>query len=147
MINLYFKLSDNSDKKVYMRTMKYMTTLDENGNEHVEIYQPEKFISTDDYFKKAKLIARQAHDKVGNVYNLVYGLNNLYINYSVTDNTFELVNGENKDMAISASKILDNIETTPVLIVKNMLNNQLTFGSENNTTTKYLSKKLNVLEK
>lgn len=51
MYNLYFKLEDPKKQNVYIRTMQYMITVNSEGREVVEFYDPEKFILVDDYFR------------------------------------------------------------------------------------------------
>lgn len=50
MYNLYFKLDDDN-LNIYMKTMQYMTTINSEGKEIVELYDPEKFILVEEYFK------------------------------------------------------------------------------------------------
>ena len=63
MNNLYFKktMDDSSASNlVYMKTMCYMTSIDEKGKEIVEMYDEDKFISVNEYFNKATLINKFA---------------------------------------------------------------------------------------
>ena len=121
------KLSDNFDQKIYMRSMKYMTALDENGNEYVEIYKPETFVSVEEFFKKATYIGQTVVDKSGKQYAILYRTNQLLINYNIDSKEYEVLNTKllNGNLSISDLKISDNIEKNPFTIIRAMLNVQL----------------------
>ena len=143
MFNLYFKLSDNFDQKIYMRSMKYMTALDENGNEYVEIYKPETFVSVEEFFKEATYIGQTVVDKSGKQYAILYRTNQLLINYNIDSKEYEVLNTKllNGNLSISDLKISDNIEKNPFTIIRAMLNVQLEHAKDDNVTKKCLKQK------
>lgn len=64
MYSLYFKKENNKNygytDLVYTRTMRYVTAIDGKGNEIVEFYDVDKFISVIDYFNEAKFVNQVA---------------------------------------------------------------------------------------
>ncbi len=112
MNNLYFKktMDDSSASNlVYMKTMCYMTSIDEKGKEIVEMYDEDKFISVNEYFNKATLINKFAsrvkpvkigkiddisfinEDKYSYNYILIYANKDLGIGYDLETESYEVI--------------------------------------------------------
>ena len=130
MFNLYFKLSDDFEQKIYMRSMKYMTTLDTMGNEYVEIYDPKKFISLEEYFEKAKFIGRYLTDYDENKLVLLYDSNILGIGYNLENEEYEIIPAAimmqyHNTYCFDLGDKADKIETEPTKVISNILKNRL----------------------
>ena len=127
MYNLYFKLNDNN---IYMRSMQYMTAVDGEGKEVVEFYNPELFISVEEYFKQAEYVGyfaertepisiAQASNQ--QAFALLYKTENLGIGYELDTNSYKLLSKEYMDNNLVYSDECTSVETNKVHIVKSLL--------------------------
>lgn len=146
MYNLYFKkeLVDNEVNAdlIFVRTMKYVTALNEHKKEVVEFYDPERFIPAADYFKKAQLVGQYAERAVpttcgnledvsymneGNTNNfvLIYITDELGIGYDIESESYEIIPTtyckDYKQGGWKLNGVCDVVNTMPEIIAKKLL--------------------------
>lgn len=139
MYNLYFKLNNEYDQKIYMRSMKYMTALDAYGNECVEIYDPEKFISVEKYFNQAEYVGRYLVNNEEQAITLLYDSKLLGIGYDERKDEYELLSRSTMDRyhqsfnyhLAEESKAGDK---NPRVIVRSLLQEQLKKTNEKHSS-------------
>lgn len=144
MYNLYFKLNDNN---IYMRSMQYMTAVDGEGKEVAEFYNPEIFISVEEYFKQAEYVGYFV-ERTEPIFNaqafaLLYKTENLGIGYEVETNSYKLLPKEYMDNNWVYSDECTSVETNKVHIVKSLLMKNM----KTNSLIENEVKKLNRIKK
>lgn len=164
MYNLYFKLSDS--EKIYMRSMQYMTTLDSKGNEYVEFYHEEKFISVNEFFKNADYIGKYAQ-RVKPVqcgeysdisytdednFVMLYATNKFGIGYDIDTNSYDFITEkymrDYKTNGWQFGKECTPCVTKPEEIVRTVLKETLDSAySKNNKVNKEMAYNYNKLER
>lgn len=149
MYNLYFKLNDNN---IYMRSMQYMIAVDGEGKEVVEFYNPELFISVEEYFKQAEYVGYFAErtESISNAqasnqqaFALLYKTENLGIGYEVDTNSYKLLPKEYMYNSWVYSDECTSVETNKVHIVKSLLMKNM----KTNSLIENEVKKLNRIKK